>query len=386
MKFPKDFLFGSATAAHQIEGSNYNCDWYQWEKIAGNICDGSTSEIAADSWNEWQKDIELLKMTHQNSYRFSIEWSRIEPEDGVFDETAIQHYALILQTLRKNKIKSMVTLFHFTLPLWLARKGGATSGKIAFYFARFAKIVADKLGREIDFIALLNEPNVYTLMGYARGEWCPGKKNYFLSLKVYFNLVKMQRAAFSAIKKISKDLPVGIAINIAAYKPEKRTFINLFQVWAARKIAHGLFLSLIVNHFDFLGINHYMKFLLRVKKPYATQMGKRRSDYDWGIVPEGIYEVIKENAKWHRPIYITENGISDGKDLLRPAFIEENLEQIYRAIKEGVDVKGYYYWTLMDNFEWAAGYSQKFGLFTIDRKPRKSAFVYADLITKSLNS
>jgi beta-glucosidase len=384
MKFPKGFLFGSATAAHQIEGGNYDNDWYQWEKIPGNIIDGSTSEVANDSWNNWREDIRLLKQTKQNAYRFSIEWARIEPKEGVFDYEVIKQYKEILLELKKNGIKSMVTLFHFTFPFWLAKNGGIVNKKIGFYFERYAMVVAKELGELIDLWAILNEPNVYLLKGYIHGDWCPGQKNYFKMIKGWFNFIDCQKRAYKKIKKIVKNARIGIAMNIAVYRPATENFLDKIFTWATPKITHEIFLFFIKNYCDFFGINHYMKFIVGFGKS-AKQAGENQSDFGWGINPESLYEVIKENIHWGKPIYITENGIADADDKLRPEFIKDALGQIKKALDDNMPVKGYFHWSLMDNFEWAHGYSMKFGLFTIDRKPKKSANIYKCLIEKYSN-
>jgi len=381
MKFPRGFLFGSATAAHQIEGSNYNNDWYQWEKKPGNVIDGSTSEVANDSWNNWSKDLALLKATKQNAYRFSVEWSRIEPKEGVFDHKALNRYRTMLSNLRDNDIKSMVTIFHFTFPSWFAKKGGIVSKKASFYFERYVELLAKELGELVDFWVVLNEPNVYLLKGYIHADWCPGEKNYLKMIRGWFHFIDCQKRAYKKIKSIVGGANVGIAMNIAVYRSATRNYLDKFLAWLTPKIAHELFLLLVRKYCDFFGINHYMKFILSFGRS-ARQVGETTSDFGWGINSESLYEVIRENSHWGKPIYITENGVADADDKLRPDFLKNAFEQIKKALKEGMPVKGYFHWTLMDNFEWAHGYSMKFGLYTVDRKPRKSAFVYKKLIEK----
>jgi beta-glucosidase len=383
MKFPKGFLFGSATAAHQIEGGNINSDWYAFEKIPGNIAEGHTSHIAANSWKEWQKDIQLLKSTNQNAYRFSVEWAKIEPKKGIFNQKVLAQYKKQLQYLKANNIKTMVTLFHFTLPLWVSHYGGMTNKNIVKDFCNFSKKVASEFKGLVDFWAILNEPNVYTLHGYVMGTWNPGLKNWFLAVKTWFNLIACQNKSAQTIKKIDEHAKVGIAMNFAFYEPARKN--NIFDkafAWLASEFSHELFVRKVIKSCDFLGVNHYLKFILQTKKPYIKKAGTTRSDFGWGVLHEGLYDVLISQAKWHKPIYITENGIADATDKLRPQFLQESLAQIERAIKEKVDVRGYFHWSLMDNFEWAAGYTQKFGLFTIDRKPRPSAKIYANLIKK----
>ncbi|MEI6498961.1 MAG: glycoside hydrolase family 1 protein [bacterium] len=381
MKFPKGFLFGSATSAHQIEGGNYNSDWYSWEKFSGKKGVSETSKIACDSWHKWQEDIDLLEQSGQNAYRFSIEWAKIEPEEGVFNKEAIDHYRKILETLRKRQIQPLVTLFHFSLPLWLANKGGLTNLKSSYYFQRFATKIAEELGSLIDFCTILNEPNVYTLKGYIQGDWCPGEQSKYKAFIVFCNLIFCQNRAAKAIKKILPSAQVGLAMNIAVYEPANDTFSNRLRVWATKMIAHRLFLHTVMKKCDFLGINHYMKFRIE-PSGRAVMLGEEKNDFGWGICPESLYEVIRENAGWKKPIYITEHGIADASDSKRAQFLKDALSAIGEAIKENIPVKGYFYWSLLDNFEWDQAYKMKFGLFTIDRAPRDSANVYKKLIEK----
>jgi beta-glucosidase len=383
MKFPKGFCWGTSTSAHQIEGGNINNDWYDFEKIPGKITEGHNSEVAANSWNEWKKDVELLKETNQNAYRFSIEWSKIEPKKGKFDYKVIAQYKHQLQYLHDNNIKTMVTLFHFTLPRWVSDEGGMSSKITVKNFIEFVDTVVPKLDSLVDFWIVLNEPNVYALHGYITGIWAPGIKNWYLAYKTWLTLVSCQNAAARRIKKINPKAMVGIAMNFASYEPKRKNNIfDLLFVQCVKMFSHDIFTRLIIKNCDFLGVNCYLKFILQTKKPYIKKSGTARSDFGWGVFHNGLYEVLIDQAKWHKPIFITENGISDAKDKQRPRFIKDSLEQTYQAIQKGVDVRGYFYWSLMDNFEWAAGYTQKFGLFTIDRQARPSAKIYADLIKK----
>lgn len=378
-KFPKGFLFGSATSAHQIEGGNFNSDWYAWEK-AGNTADKLTSHPAANSWHKWREDINLLKLTHQNAYRFSIEWAKIEPAEGQFDETAIDHYRQILQELRKNNITAMITLHHFTLPLWLDKKGGFINSKSVFYFTRYAQKMAEEFKDLVDLWATFNEPKVLILKGYIQGEWPPNKRNIFRAIAVWYNLKKAHIDAYRVMKKIVTS-PIGIVENISAYEKANDNFLTNLMIRIARYFDTTIFVKPIIKSADFLGINFYMKFVIDGFRHYMPQNAPQ-NDFGWAINQEGLYQVIKENSRWGKPIYITENGLADEHDKYRGKFIEDALDNILKSISDGADVRGYFYWSLLDNFEWASGYTMKFGLADINRKLRPSAFRYADLIKK----
>lgn len=381
VKFPNGFLFGSATSAHQIEGGNFNSDWYAWEKEGGHITNNDTSEVSADSWNKWREDIELLKQTNQNAYRFSIEWAKIEPEEGKFDQGAIDHYRKILQELKRNNVKSMVTLWHFTIPLWLAKIGGFTNKKSIKFFSRYAEKIAVEYGGLIDFFVTLNEPMVYILKGYIQTVWPPAQKSWFKSYKVYRTLVKCHNRAYKIMKQFTEK-PIGIVENIGAFAPLKNNFTNRTAVNLAKYFDAVIFIKPVLKNIDFLGINYYQKFYIQAKKPFSSQKSDLQNDYGWVVNQEGLYQVIMENKKWGKPIYLTENGIADETDKYRGQFIKEALHNISKSIEDGADVRGYFYWSLLDNFEWAAGYTMKFGLADINRNLRPSAQVYADLIKK----
>ncbi len=379
MSYPKNFLFGSATSSHQIEGDNKNSDWYNWEIIPGRIRNNDNS-LRGDSWQNWRQDIELLKNTNQNAYRMSIEWAKIEPTKGHFNLEAIDNYRQQFKELKKNNIKIMLTLFHFTLPQWVADKGGFANRKNICYFTHFSEKMIEEFGDLVDLWATLNEPNVYVLKGYIEGLWCPGQKNYLNAIKSYFNFIAAHNQAYKAMKKIRPDAQIGPVISVMAFETSKPNVINNIKVFFARQFSYDLFNRLTIKNSDFLGLNYYLKTTFGPKNKSHKKI--LLSDYNWEISPEGIYQITKEQAHWGIPIYITENGTADAEDKIRPQFIKDHLHWLEKAITEGAPVKGYFHWSLIDNFEWAAGYTMKFGLHTIDRKPRPSAKTYAEQIKK----
>lgn len=374
LKFPEDFLWGSATSAYQVEGGIEDCDW---SKVypAGRAC---------DHYNRYEEDFDLLKKLNQNAYRFSIEWSRIETEEGKFDKKEIEHYRNVLLNLKEREIISFVTLWHFTTPQWLAKIGGWSNRKSIFYFLRFAERLFNKYQNLVNFWITLNEPLNYASIGYLEGRWVPKKRNLILFLKVIHNLIIAHKKVYELFHKKNPNVKVGNAESYCFFEPfNPKSFFDKFNSWIYNYFWNEWFLKQIKNHLDFIGLNYY--FHNKIKFPFLKRNeNKIVSDIGWEIYPEGIYYVLKNLKKYKKPIYITENGLADAKDILRKDFIRDHLYWIYKAIQEGVDVKGYFHWSLMDNFEWEKGFEPRFGLIEIDyktleRKPRPSAFYYAKI-------
>lgn len=403
LKFPKNFYWGSATSAHQVEGNNIN-DWSEWEKTNAKRL---TEEVKA-KWQPWQQekfpemfepenyisgracdhyhrykeDFNIAKSLGQNAHRFSIEWSRIEPEEGKFDEKEIEHYRKVILALRQRGIEPFVTLWHWPVPLWLEGEGGVKSRNFINYFQRYAKKITNSFKNEVKFWITLNEPEVYAANSYLKGEWPPCKKNLFVYLKALSNLTVAHKKAFLAIKSIDAGAQVGVAkhnVYFEAYKNKliNRLFKKFIDWWW-----NFYFLNQIKNYQDFIGLNYY--FHNRIIYGFNKNENKIVSDLGWELYPEGIYHVLKDLKKYKKPIYITENGIADAQDKKRIKFIKDHLFWVHKAIQEGVDVRGYFYWSLLDNFEWDKGFWLRFGLVEIDyktmgRKIRPSAWEYAKI-------
>lgn len=374
LKFPKDFLWGSATSSYQVEGGIENCDWAKVYP-AGKAC---------DHYSRYEQDFDLINRLNQNAHRFSIEWSRIEPEQGRFSEKEIEHYRRVLLTLKKRNIKTMMTLHHFTTPLWLARKGGWSNSKVIFYFSRFAQKVFTEYQGLVDFWVTLNEPLMYASIGYLKGRWLPKKRNPVLFLKVVKNQITVHKKIYEIFHKIKPDVRIGIAKNNIFIEPfNPHSFLDRFSVSIYQYFWNECFLDKIKDYQDFIGLNYYSRD--RIKFPFLKRNeNKIVSDLGWEVYPQGIYFVLKGLKKYKKPIYITENGLADAKDKLRKDFIKEHLFWVHKAIKEGADTRGYFHWSLMDNFEWEKGFEPRFGLIEIDyktmeRKPRPSAFYYAEI-------
>ncbi len=376
LKFPEKFLWGSATSSYQIEGGIDRCDW---SKIypAGKAC---------DHYNRYERDFDLAKKLNQNAHRFSIEWSRIEPEQGKFDKKEIEHYRNVLLALKKRNIKSVVTLWHWTNPVWFANKGGWTNKKASNYFANYVKKITEELGGLIDFWIVLNEPLVFTSHSYGNAEWPPKEKNFLKILKVVKNLIKAHKKSYFIIKNADNKAKIGISKHNVYFEPfNQKSFLDRFSVWIVRYLWNYYFLNKIKNYQNFIGLNYYHHNRIKFPAQINKNENKIVSDIGWEIYPQGIYYVLKKlNQKYKKPIYILENGLADAQDKLRKKFIKDHLFYVHKAIQEGVDVRGYFYWSLMDNFEWAKGFEPKFGLIEIDyktmeRKIRDSAYYYAQI-------
>lgn len=417
VKFPKDFIWGTATAAHQIEGNNENTNWGEWEKQAGKIKDGSNAVKAVDGWNRAKADIKLMKELGVNSYRFSVAWNKIEPEKGKINEDALKHYDEFINELKANHIEPMITLHHFTHPLWFEQLGAFEKEENIKYFVEFSKLIFSRFQDRVKYWVTLNEPNVFVTSGYFNTVFPPGKPDPKLAGEVLKNMLKSHIEVYQELKKIeSEQSQIGLATSIFHFEPARRWHLG---DWAIARISNNSFNETILGFFrtgtmnfyvpleanvsytdskapntiDFIGVNYYShyayKFDLDFKK--ATNSlpveGEEMTDMPYTIYTEGIYRAIEDVANLKKPIIITENGISDAKDNRREKYIRESLYAVSKAIKDGYDVRGYYYWTLLDNFEWAEGYTQKFGLYEVnpetqERKLRNGSKAFAEIIKR----
>lgn len=380
LKFPEDFLWGSATSAYQVEGGIENSDWSTPHQKNG----GGPASTACDHYNRYEADFDLLKKLNQNAHRFSIEWSRIEPESGKFNEKELEHYWKVLHSLKRQDVKSTVTLFHWTLPSWMAKIGGWANKKSIFYFSRFAERVYEEYREMVDFWVTTNEPMTYAGESYFLGKRPPRKKNPMLFLKVINNQIVAHKKVYEVFHKAKIPVRVGVAKNNSYFEPFCFwSPLDKLSVFLVRYFWNEKFLNKIRNHLDFIGLNYYFHDKI-IFPGIRRNENKVVNDLGWEIYPEGIYHVLKELKKYKKPIYITENGLADAKDNKRLDFIKDHLYWVHKAIKEGADVKGYFHWSLMDNFEWEKGFGPRFGLIEIDyktleRKPRPSAFYYAEI-------
>ncbi len=399
LQFPDGFLWGAATSAHQVEGGNIHNQWWAWEQQKGHVKNDEQSGRTTDHYSRYAQDFQLAQDMHHNAHRLSIEWSRIEPAQGEWSNEAIAHYKTVLEDLRKRNIQTMVTLFHFTLPNWVAQQGGFENQKTIDDFTRFAEKIAQELGDLVDFWCTINEPSVYTSMSYVYGIWPPQKYlAVFAGWRVLKNLARAHGRVYAQLHNLldtqHTQIQVGIAKNMIDYElaPEHSTVKNRLAMKIRDYIWNDYFFALTKKYHDYIGINYYFHQRLRPKNfwqleptPTSEIPDINTSDLGWELYPQGLYNLLLHLKKYHLPIYITEHGLADAHDTHRPRYLIQSLQKIHEAIETGADVRGYFHWSLLDNFEWHEGFAPRFGLIAIDyktqqRTPRTSSAVYADVI------
>lgn len=414
--FPKNFLWGAGSSSHQVEGENNN-DWTEWEKSNAEKLavempktfkdwqqkkfpemftkENYISGKACDHYNRFEEDFDLAKEGGHNAHRISIEWARIEPEEGKFSEAEIGHYKKVIEALKKRNIEPFITIWHYTNPIWIRDMGGWEDEKTIEYFLRYVEKVISSFP-EIRYWMVLNEPTVYTSLSYMKGTQPPGVKNIFRTRKVISNLIKAHKKAYDVIHKINPEAQVSTTYSVNYWIPYKNKFFNKI-LSASMNFLEGHFLEKIKDKADFIALQYYRSITVGFKRG-GNFLGivdnnlnddENTNDLRWKIYPEGIYYFLKKNAKYKLPIYITENGIPDAFDEKRERFISDHLMWMKKAMDEGVDVRGYFYWSFMDNYELVEmrGFWTRFGLIevnfdTLERKPRKSFYFYRDLIKK----
>jgi beta-glucosidase len=379
MEFPRGFLWGAATSAYQVEGNNRNADWWQWEKDTGKENSGQ----ACRHYELYAQDFDLARDLHHNAHRLSIEWSRIEPEEGKFSQQELQHYLDVIRALRQRNIEPVVTLHHFTNPAWFSRSTGWEKPRSPSAFLRYCEFVVRALAEHVHYWITINEPTIYLSHAYIMGVWPPQARSIPMAKAVENNLIAAHIRSFRLIHSIYREsnLPapaVGIAQHMQAFIPCTQAAKNRFAAYLRDRWYNFGIIDSITRHraADFIGINYYSRQMVDLKKWGLSNFTRdiceknhhpvRKNSLGWDIYPEGLYELLMKLKKYRLPIIVTENGICTENDDLRWQFIRAHLENIHRALKEGAAVTGYLYWSLMDNFEWDKGFTPRFGLLEID--------------------
>ena len=415
-RLPDGFLLGCATAAHQVEGGIDN-DWARWtaehpEAIAG----GGDAVIAIDHYRRYRDDLDQLGSMHHDAHRFSVEWARVEPAPGRFDRDALAHYADVVRTCRQHGMEPVVTLHHFTLPVWLAASGGFAAPEAPVRFARYVAACVEAFGDMVTWWVTINEPTVVAVLGHLEGLWPPGERSLRRTLASLRGLLRMHAAAAHAIASVSAQHGRVAQVSIAHHERRlvprdatsrvdraiARVPDYLFNRWFLRCCIAGRMLAPVgrgevvpglAGSLSYLGVNHYTNeaVSLDLRAPgmlfarHEAVPGLPLSSAGWAIDPIALRVALTD--LWEEcglPILITENGVADDHDELRPAYLRDHLEAVVDAIELGVDVRGYLYWTAWDNFEWAEGYTKRFGLFSVDRETQEriakpSAAMFAEI-------
>lgn len=392
LKFPNQFLWGAATSALQVEGGNTHSDWWEWE--ATHQPESHRSGAAADQYHLYKQDFDLAKELGHNAHRLSIEWSRIEPKEGEFDTGEIEHYLQVLKHLKSLNLTVMLTLHHFSNPAWFAKKGGWSSIWAPGYFTRFVRRIVPELKDYVDLWVTINEPMIYASHAFYLKVFPPQTKSLWQMAKALLMMAWAHRRAYKIIHQLIPSAQVGIANSVQSFDTihshslRENIARSLLNFGANRAI----YLLTGRSVHDFLAINYYQNFYInlaeRARIPSLVDIARVKtevSDLGWELHPEGIFDMIMDFSDWRRPIYIAESGIPSKNDDRRVRFLLSYLTEVYHAIQLGADVRGYFYWSLIDNMELNKGFEPKFGLIEVDfttqvRSVRPSAHVYEEII------
>lgn len=437
VQFPTGFLWGAATSAYQIEGSPLAdgagpSNWHRFSHAPGRTASGDTGDIACDHYRRADADVLLMRDLGLNAYRFSIAWSRILPDGrGAVNAAGVAFYDRLVDRLLENEIAPMVTLYHWDLPDALDDGGGWLNRDISSWFADYARVMVHALGDRVAFWTTLNEPLIVSDLGYLRGVHAPGHRSLTETPIVSHNLLRAHGAAIQAIRA-EGGRQAGLVVNLEPKYPSSDSALDLAAArragaYANRQFLDPIFLghypaemaeifgsawpvfppedfALIQQPLDYLGINYYTRNVVRddpaelpVRAVRVRQEHRLHTALDWEVYPEGLTDVLVwvREQYGNSPLFITENGAAFEDSLptvgdlvddpFRVAYLRDHLLAAYRAIEKGVDLRGYFVWSLLDNFEWSAGYSKRFGVYHVDfdtqrRTPKSSAPFYAEVI------
>ncbi|MCA9661557.1 MAG: glycoside hydrolase family 1 protein [Myxococcales bacterium] len=421
--FPENFLWGVATSAHQVEGGCDNNQWSRWERSRGpdgapRIKHGDVSGAACEHWARYPEDIARMRALGVDAYRFSVEWSKIEPREGDYNDAAIAHYHAVIDALIDAGIEPVITLHHFTHPQWFDDRGGFERAVNIDHIVRFSERMFREYGGKVRRWCTINEPSVVAMVGYFLGDFPPGVRSPKRAVRVLENLLRAHGRIYRALKALpgGDAAAIGLVKNITHTDPLRpwhladaaaaAVFTEAFNRAPLRALRTGRFtlkipgarvdrpMEEVRGSLDFIGLNYYSHVLVKTqldrREPFTWgyRPGDVPTDMPYGIYPEGIYRALRQVGGFGVPIYITENGIADARDDRRADFIRRYLYAVARAIIDGVDVRGFFYWSLLDNFEWAEGWSMKFGLYALDPKTqartlRPGAEAFAAIIRAS---
>ena len=379
--FPDGFVWGTATAAHQVEGGNWNSDWWAWEHDPRSPCVEPSGD-ACDHLHLYPRDLDLLKDLGFGAYRFSIEWARIEPEEGEFSRAYLEHYRRVLAACHERGLAPYVTFHHFTSPRWVAAAGGWDDEHTPDRFGRFCERAVQHLGDLIAGACTINEPNIVARMGFEAGIFPPGWRDPDAYRRVCERFIAGHRRGYEAIKAGPGNAPAGLTLAMSAFQPLPGAEERLS---ALRRQREDIFLEAARGD-DFIGVQTYTRTRVGREGELGPEEGVETTIMGYEFWPEALEATVRRawETTEQTPILVTENGVATTDDARRIEFIRRALDGLRRAIDSGVHVLGYFYWSALDNFEWAHGYRPTFGLVAVDRRtqertPKPSARWLGDL-------
>ncbi len=360
--FPKGFLWGPATAAHQVEGGNWNNDWWAWEHDPASSCVEPSGD-ACDHYHQYREDIELIADLGFNMYRFSLEWSRIEPEEGEFSKAALDHYARMVGACREAGVEPIVTLHHFTTPRWVTEQGGWAAATTAHLFGRYAERVMAAIGDQLQLVCTINEPNVVATMGYLVGLFPPGEQDYSRRAAANQTFIDAHHRAVEVIRAAGAKAGLTLAMSQWVTMDGGED-----AVAALRGPYEDVFLAAARGD-DFIGVQTYTRTRVGPAGQLGPEEGVETTLMGYEFWPEALEATVRR--AWaetgHVPVLITENGVAVADDARRIEYAQRALRGVRDSLNDGVDVLGYTHWSALDNFEWVFGYGPTFGLIAVDR-------------------
>lgn len=410
--FPRGFLWGTASSAYQVEGNSKNNQWYLWEQQPGRIAEGHTCGLACDWWGgRWREDFDRAAELGNNAIRFSVEWSRVQPAPDRWDEDAIDHYIDMLRGLDQRGLFPIVNFHHFTDPLWVDEMGGWENEEVPALFAAYVSRVAEAFKNYVTSWITINEPNVPAVMGYMMDEYPPGGKGLSAAFTVMENFARAHAMAYNKIKEIQPESRVGFAHATRGFIPASASpldklaanlnhqvwnqfFPQIFTTGKARLLTRRVSIPEAKGTMDYLGINYYSSDLVRFSPLAGAGEAFTRRFYpeDASLSPNGMiasmpvefFKILKWGLQFKKPLIVTENGVEDAEDSFRREYLVEHIHQVWRAVNFNYPIKGYFIWSLVDNFEWALGWTHRFGLYGLEletqtRIKRPSADLYAQI-------
>jgi len=368
--FPNGSVWGTATAAHQVEGGNWNNDWWAWEHAPNTRCEEPSGD-ACDHWFRYPEDLDLLRELGFGAYRFSLEWSRIEPEEGEFSNAALDHYARVIAACRDRELLPVVTFHHFTTPRWAVADGGWSNAAIVDRFTRFVEVCARRLGDEIGIACTINEPNIVTLMGYLMGTFPPGRVQDLDGYqRATESFVAAHRGAADVLRAAAGDFPIGVTLAMGDWSAEPGFDHRIDEFRAAHEDEY----LRAAEGDDFVGVQAYSRTRVGEAGVIGPEPGIEVLPMGYEYWPNSAAAAVRHaHEVTGLPIYVTENGIGTDDDEQRIRYLRDSLVAVAQTIEDGVDVRGFFHWSLLDNFEWAFGYRMRFGIVAVDRATQTRA-------------